>query len=255
VSYIDMCYEVARPVVWKYYLRCAINGAVYRRNQPGPEENTLSTFAFVSDFDGTMTSRDFYHIIIDKYLGDRGRKLYLERKRTGKIDVEFLNMIFGSISLSYQELEAEILKIPLDPVIPGFINEVKEGGGRFFIVSAGTSYYIDILMKRLNIGVDVISMRGEHVNGGIRITPDINSPYYSAVFGLDKRRVVEDIKKEYGTVYFAGDSEPDLEAAKAADFAFAKDELAMMLDRENHPYAGYMTFSDIRDKMREMGRL
>ena len=57
----------------------------------------MKKFAFVSDFDGTLTERDFYHIVIDKFLGDEGRKMYIEQKKNGKIDVPFLNSIFGKI--------------------------------------------------------------------------------------------------------------------------------------------------------------
>ena len=57
----------------------------------------MNKFAFVSDFDGTLTKKDFYHIIIDKYLQDKGWKFYDEWKKTKKINVEFLNKIFAKI--------------------------------------------------------------------------------------------------------------------------------------------------------------
>jgi len=102
----------------------------------------MKKFAFVSDFDGTLSSKDFYHIIIEKYMGDEGKKLYNEWKKTKKINVEFLNIVFGSTNLSEKEIYEEIVQIPLDRYAKDFINKIKENNGDFYIVSAGTSYYI-----------------------------------------------------------------------------------------------------------------
>ena len=215
----------------------------------------MRTFAFVSDFDGTLTSRDFYQIIIEKYLKERGKALYTEWKKAKKINVEFLNIIFASIDLSLGELKEEILKIPLDAAAVDFIREVRRNGGEFFIVSAGTSYYIDILLKHLGIDVKVISMQGIYQDRGIRIIPDAKSPYYSEVFGLDKRKVIEDIRKNYDVVFFAGDSEPDLAAAKEADYAFAKNELRKMMEEVKHDYIKYTDYTDIRLWMESEGWL
>ena len=215
----------------------------------------MKRFAFVSDFDGTLTSRDFYHIIIDKYLKDWGRDLYTQWKKTKKINVEFLNKIFGSMNLSLSDLHEEILKIPIDPSAKGFIERVKSNQGDFYIVSAGTSYYIEILLKHLAIQAEVISMKGVYQNNGILIIPDKNSPYHSDIFGIDKKKVLEDIKKRVDVVFFAGDSEPDLQAAKAADFAFARGELKSLLDEEHAPNIPYGDFSEIEAYLKGNGWL
>ncbi len=214
----------------------------------------MKKFAFVSDFDGTLSSKDFYHIVIDKYMGEKGREFYLEWKKTKKINVEFLNKIFGSIDLTENEIFEDISKIPIDDHAIDFINKVRENSGDFYIVSAGTSYYIKILLEYLGIKeVKVISMDGVYSNGGIKIMPDQNSPYYSEVFGLDKRKVVEDIKKEYEYVFFAGDSEPDFGAAKAADMVYAKGELDGLLRKENIQFNAFSDFKEIEKDLLEKG--
>lgn len=206
----------------------------------------MKRFAFVSDFDGTLTSRDFYHIVIDKYLQDWGRDFYTEWKKTKKINVEFLNRIFGALSKTEDEIKEEIYQLPIDTHAVEFINKVKSNGGDFYILSAGTSYYIKILLEYLGINdVQVISMEGKYKDGGIEIYPDENSSYYSEVFGLDKSKVIKELKTRYDKVFFAGDSEPDLAAAKAADLAFAKSELKTMLDKERGKYIPFDNFKDI----------
>ncbi|MCX8130961.1 MAG: MtnX-like HAD-IB family phosphatase [Clostridia bacterium] len=212
----------------------------------------MKRFAFVSDFDGTLTSKDFYHIVIEKYLGDKGRELYFNWKKTRKINVEFLNKIFGSTDLSERDLLEEILKIPIDDNAAGFMRKVKDAGGDFYIVSAGTSYYINILLNHLQIkDAHVISMNGVYKNGGIEIVPDPSSDHYSEVFGLDKRKVVEGLRKDYGYIFFAGDSEPDLGAAKAADTVYARGELSELLAREGIPFIPFTDFYQIEKDLVE----
>lgn len=217
----------------------------------------MKKFAFVSDFDGTLSSKDFYHIIIEKYMGNEGKEFYNEWKRTKKINVEFLNKIFGSINLSEKEVYDEIIQIPLDKYAKDFINRVRKNNGDFYIVSAGTSYYINILLEHLKIKEDVtvISMEGIYSNGGIKITPDPNSEFFSEIFGLDKRKVIESIKRDYDYIIFAGDSEPDLEAAKIANLVYARSELAELLQKENISFTAFSDFSQIEKDLLEKGIL
>ena len=220
------------------------------------EELILKKFAFVSDFDGTLTERDFYHIVIDTYLQGWGKQFYEDWKKTKKINVEFLNKIFGAMGKTEKEILAEIHHIPLDEHAIRFIESVQKAGGEFYILSAGTAYYIDLLLAHRRIeGVKVISMTGVYKNGGIEIIPDENSPYYSEVFGVNKAKVVEDLKKEFETVFFAGDSEPDLGAARGADIAFAKNDLKELLGKEQEEFVPFKNFGEIEKYLQERGWL
>lgn len=216
----------------------------------------MQRMAFVTDFDGTLTFKDFYHIVIDKYLGEKGRSLYTEWKKTRKINVEFLNLIFGSLNLTQDELTREILDIPFDSTAVPFMEWLSHSGWDFYIVSAGTSYYIEILLDHLGIrSCQLISMKGVYENGGIRIIPDPNSPFYSEVFGLDKGKVLGALKDKYERVVFAGDSEPDLSAALRADHVFARSELAQLMDKAQAAYVPYESYSDIQSYFVEKGWL
>ena len=193
----------------------------------------MKHFAFISDFDGTLTERDFYHILIDKYLGAEGRKFYMEWKKKEKINVPFLNRIFEWSGLTEEALKEEILKLPFDKDGKKLIDEVRSQGGDFYIVSAGTSYYIKIFLEYLGLSdVEVISMPAKYKEGHLTIEPDEKNPYFSKDFGLDKRKVLETLKKEkaYDFIYFAGDSEPDLTATYGADVAFTKGELSFLIN-------------------------
>lgn len=216
----------------------------------------MKKFAFVSDFDGTLTERDFYHIIIDNYLQEWGRPFYEDWKKTKKINVEFLNKILGSIGRTEEEILEEIHRIPLDEYAIDFIHRVQKAGGAFYILSAGTTYYIDRLLAHHGIkDVTVISMSGVYKDGGIEVTPDEKSPYFSEIFGINKAKVVEELKKEFETVFFAGDSEPDLGAAKAADIAFAKKDLKELLSKEQEEFVSFEKFGEIEKYLEDRGWL
>jgi len=214
----------------------------------------MKKFAFVSDFDGTLTDRDFFYIVMDKYLKDWSWEYYEEWKKTKKINVEFLNKIFGAMDRTEEEVLEDIFELPLDPYAVNFIKKVESGGGDFFILSAGTSYYIKKLLEHFNIrNVTVISMEGVYKNRGIQILPDPESEFYSEIWGVDKAKVILTLKKKYSKVYFAGDSEPDMGAAKVADGAFARNKLQGFLSAENIPFVPFNHFNEVEKYMVQQG--
>ncbi len=214
----------------------------------------MKKFAFVSDFDGTLTDRDFYHIVMDKYLKDWAWEYYYEWRKTKKINVEFLNKIFGSMDRSEEEILEDILNLPLDPYAIDFIKRVESCGGDFYILSAGTSYYIKKLLAHYNINnVTVISMEGIYKNRGIQILPDSKSEFYSETFGLDKAKVILTLKQKYSKVYFSGDSEPDVGAANEADCAFARNDLKELLSEKNIPFVSFNKFNEVETYMLQQG--
>ncbi|MFP4697565.1 MAG: MtnX-like HAD-IB family phosphatase [Eubacteriales bacterium] len=214
----------------------------------------MKKFAFVSDFDGTLTTKDFYHIIIENYLKEDGKKFYKEWKKENKINVEFLNKIFGSIDIKESDLQNDIINIPIDKNAKELIELVNINKGDFYVVSAGTSYYINILFEYLDIkDVKVISMEGKYEGKNLKITPNKNSKFFSEIFGIDKGKILREIKEQYEYVFFAGDSEPDLEAAKVADTTFAKKELKELLEKEKAEFVAFDTFAEIINYMNEKG--
>ncbi|MCX5774717.1 MAG: MtnX-like HAD-IB family phosphatase [Fusobacteria bacterium] len=212
----------------------------------------MKKFAFVSDFDGTLSLKDFYHIVIDKYLGQSGREFYLNWKKNKKIDVEFLNIIFGQMNRSEDELFQDIIDIPLDPYAVEFIELIQARGGDFYILSAGTSYYIKKLIKHLGLeNITIFSMEAIYKNRGLEIIPDMSSRYFSTVFGVDKGLFVDDLKQKYDTVFFAGDSEPDKTACKAATVGFAKSELLVILENEGSKIIPFTDYSQVAKHLLE----
>jgi 2,3-diketo-5-methylthio-1-phosphopentane phosphatase len=166
------------------------------------------------------------------------------------MDVEFLGKVFQSINHNENGILEDILSIKLDPYAPKFIENIKESGGDFLILSAGTKYYIERLLEHQGIkDVKIISNPGIYENKGIKMIPDVTSPFYSKRYGIAKEMVVEKYKKEYKKVFFAGDSGPDLNAAILADVAYAKGKLIDLLSEKGVPFQPFNNFIDIENHL------
>ena len=213
----------------------------------------MKKFAFVSDFDGTLTEKDFYNIISDEYLKGQCEEKYKEWKDKKIKDVEYLGYVFGNIKRTEKEIYEDIKNIKLDPFAKEFIKNIKKTGGEFIIVSAGTGYYIDKVLKNNDINdVEVYTNKGIFKDNGIHFVLDENSEYYSEIYGIDKMKVVKNLRSKYKKIFYAGDSEPDLRAALLADVVFAKGELIDFLKKEHKDFIEFNDFNDIWKKIKSI---
>ncbi|MTT31533.1 MtnX-like HAD-IB family phosphatase [Terrilactibacillus sp. BCM23-1] len=216
---------------------------------------TKKPFLFISDFDGTLTDKDFFHIMIDSYFQDKKEELYKAWDSKQQTDIDFLSHLFQSIGRSEEEIMEDIINIPFDPYAKTFIEKVKDAGGDFVVISAGSDYYIKRLFEHLGIkGVDVYSNEGRFQDNGIQLTVKKDHPHYSEMYGIDKAKVTKDLaSKGYEKVYFAGDTAPDLKAALTADVTFAKGKLISLLEDEKHPFIPIKNYKDIHHYFIEEG--
>lgn len=209
-------------------------------------------FVFISDFDGTISKKDFYWHIIDKYMKAEGEKLYIRWKKGEFKDIEFLNTIFQSIGQDEKQIYNDIIEVPMDSYINTFIDFIHRINGDFIIVSAGSLYYINILLKYYEIeDISVYSNQGLYKDKGIHLEIDPSYEFYSERYGLDKKKVVECLRKKYSRLYYAGDSSPDYEASLLCDYRFAKGKLIQMYERNNIEYIPFDSFKDIRKVLEE----
>ena len=210
----------------------------------------MKDFAFISDFDGTLTKKDFYKIMSEAYLKEEYLPLFKAWKNGEMKDREYLSYVFNNVKRSEEEIHEDILNIPFDPFAKDFIEKVKAAGGDFIVVSAGTSYYIDKIFEKHNIeGVDVYSNKGIFKDNGIYFDLDESSEFYSDRYGIDKLSVVEKLKDNYKKIFYAGDSEPDIKPALVADVVFAKGELVELLKKEKKEFIEFEDFSEVWDKL------
>jgi len=212
----------------------------------------MKDFAFISDFDGTLTKKDFYKILSDTYYKEELMPIYKSWKNGEMKNREYLNYVFNNVHRSESELLEDILNISFDPTAIDFIKQVKAAGGDFIIISAGSNYYIDKVLEKNHIqGVDVYSNKSIFKDNGIHFDLDEHDEYYSDQNGIDKLIIVEKLKVNYKKIFYAGDSTPDLKPALISDAVFAKGKLVNLLKKENKDFIEFESFSEIWDKLKK----
>lgn len=192
-------------------------------------------------------------MVIDKYFPE-GKDLFNDWKASKIKDIDFLATVFQAIHQEEEHIIGDIHTIPIDEYVPSFIKHVQENGGDFYILSAGTDYYIHHVLKKFDIkDVTVFSNEGFFHEKNIHMKIDQNDWKYSERYGIDKSKVIQKLKEEYELVYFAGDSEPDSHPAVFADFTFAKDALQEMLEEKGVPFKAVEEFIEIEEYLVDKG--
>ena len=207
--------------------------------------------ALITDFDGTISKKDFFHLVINDLLDNNTDFLtpwndYLN----GKIKhIDALSGIFSQIHLSQSQLDDFISTIEIDKYFYDTVKVCNNQDIPVYICSAGTNYYIkkriaDILN---NFDITLVSNDATYSkeNGMKLIAPPEDSPFYNSNTGISKENVVKILKQGGYTTIYAGDGKPDFESAKIADIVFAKDLLLSMCNKSNIKTQKFDNFNDI----------
>lgn len=213
----------------------------------------MKKWAFVSDFDGTISNKDFYWVVIEKYYPE-GEELFKKWKAGRMKDIDFLSTIFSSVDQEEEDIIDDILNIPIDEHVPAFIKKVQNNGADVYVLSAGTDYYIYHVLKKYGVeNVTVLSNEGYYENKNIHMNIDPEHRHYSERYGIDKSKVIQELKENYNTVHFVGDSEPDSHPAVYADLTFAKDALQVILAEKDVPFVPVESFKEVEEKLKVEG--
>ncbi|MCR4663519.1 MAG: MtnX-like HAD-IB family phosphatase [Endomicrobiaceae bacterium] len=212
----------------------------------------------ISDFDGTISKKDFFYMVIDTLLKDKKDALapwhdYLD----GKIKhIDALTGIFSQIHLTQQQLDDFISTIEVDSFFYDTAKYCMEEKIPFYICSAGTNYYIkkrisDSLQK-YNIILISNDATYSQQEGMKLVAPADDSPYYNSNTGISKEKIVKKLKDDGFFAIYAGDGKPDLKASRIADVVFAKDMLLELCKKENIKTEHFNNFNDILNYIRSI---
>jgi 2,3-diketo-5-methylthio-1-phosphopentane phosphatase len=210
----------------------------------------------ISDFDGTISKKDFFYMVIDNLLKDKKDALtpwqdYL----SGKIKhIDALTGIFSQIHLTQQQLDNFISDIEIDSYFYDTAKYCMEKGIPFYICSAGTNYYIkkrisDTLSK-YNITLISNDATYSQQDGMKLVAPEKDYPYYNSNTGISKQAIVQKLKDDGFFTVYAGDGKPDFKSAQIADVVFAKDMLLELCEKENIKTKPFKNFNDILNYIR-----
>ncbi len=212
--------------------------------------------AFVTDFDGTITTNDFFHIVTDNCCDEEGLKPWYDYL-SGKIThLQALTAIFRNIKGSAEELIALIHKVEIDNFFYSAMQECYEKGIPVYIVSAGCDYYIRELIgdviDKYRITLVANSCSYSETEGLKMLALPSDSPYYNEQVGVDKAAVIKELHKKGYEVIFAGDGRPDFAAAELSDVVFAKDMLLEKCQNAGIKTEKFNSYKDILDYIRKI---
>jgi len=207
-----------------------------------------STKVVVSDFDGTMTHRDFFKLAIRQLLPPDGPNFWREYRAGQITHFEALRRYFAEIRATEAQVLAVVDQMELDPDLPQAVAELRRAGWQVVVTSAGCDWYIHRLLAQAGVKLEVHSNPGRFVPGlGLQMEMPVGSPFLSPTFGVDKARIVQHHMEQGRTVAFAGDGFPDEEAALLVPgrLRFARSDLADVLKQKGEPFQPFDSWSQI----------
>lgn len=208
---------------------------------------------FFSDFDGTMSKKDFYLRYAEGHLSTLDAKLVAEYRAGTLTSYDYLNEMLRNIGASEEEIRSHIDDLEMEEYIAETVSLVKERGGDFTVISAGSTLYIRPVLDRVGLKeVPLFANEGEFIEGGMQMQFPKDDRFFCSFYGIKKAAVVESLKANYHKTIYAGDGSSDLEAAKLCDIRFAKRSLAKRLDKENVSYHPFESYHDIFLKLNEI---
>ena len=212
----------------------------------------LSTRVLVTDFDGTMTRRDFYQLAIARLLPPDSPDYWGEFLAGRLTHFAALQSMFAQIHADDATILAVAEEMELDPRLPPAVQKLQAAGWEIVVASAGCDWYIQRLLARRGVALTVHANPGElQADGTLCMTPPLASPFYDADTGISKEAVTRNALAQVAEVAFAGDGRPDLLAALlvAPEYRFARGWLAQHLSAEQIPYHGFEHWSDIAEML------
>jgi 2,3-diketo-5-methylthio-1-phosphopentane phosphatase len=206
----------------------------------------------VTDFDGTLTRHDFYHLAIAELISSDSPN-YWEEYRTGQIThFEALRNYFACIRSDEADVLAVVDRMELDPRLPHSLARLRAAGWDVVVTSAGCEWYIRRLLAAAGVEIEVHANPGRFVAGqGLLMELPTGSPFLSPTLGVNKAGVVRHLLAEGRTVAFAGDGYPDADPAQLvpAELRFARADLAHALSRKGLPFRPFEVWSEVADAL------
>jgi 2-hydroxy-3-keto-5-methylthiopentenyl-1-phosphate phosphatase len=205
--------------------------------------------ALITDFDGTITRRDFYELAVAHCLG-ADIPDYWSAYASGAIThFDAMAGIFSHIRCPEPRLRQLVRQMDPDPLLAPAVRQLDLAGWDVIVVSNGSLWYIEQILAEAGLSdLPVHSSPGCYVEGGgLVLERPLDSPFLSPTHGIDKCAVVRDAMARYGRVAFAGNGPPDEAAALLAppELRFARTWLAQRLLAGGQAFRPFERWSEI----------
>jgi 2,3-diketo-5-methylthio-1-phosphopentane phosphatase len=201
----------------------------------------------VSDFDGTMTRRDFYQLVAERLLPPGTPDYWREYRAERLSHFEALNAYFAAAVSGEAALHEIARDMGLDPDLRDDVRRLRSSGWAVVVASAGCAWYISRLLHEAGVELQVHANPGDVVDGRLVMELPRTSPVFSPSTGIDKPGVVRLALATHDVVAFAGDGPPDLEPALLVrpELRFATGHLAGELERLGEGFHRFERWSEV----------
>lgn len=214
----------------------------------------MKDFIIVSDFDGTITSRDSLYF----FFKEHAKSSWLEVEKLWVDEVidskECLKLQFELVEgLNEELIEEYTSKIELDPYFREFNNYRIKKDIDFVVVSDGVDYFIKKILQKNNIeNIKIISNHAEFTDGKFNLTFPNSNPLCKNNAATCKCAAINNLRNNYKKIIYAGDGVSDFcvsKSLKEGDILFAKDSLLIHAKKNNIPCIEFKNFKNILDKI------
>src|SRR3954464_11858305 len=109
----------------------------------------------VTDFDGTLTGRDFFWLVVETFAPahlERHWQAFMEKRIT---HFEALSGIFATLPVSEQAMADLLARAELEPDLAGCLARLDRAGWDVTVVSAGCAWYIERILARAGVSLPV----------------------------------------------------------------------------------------------------
>jgi 2,3-diketo-5-methylthio-1-phosphopentane phosphatase len=202
----------------------------------------------VSDFDGTITRRDFYALLAERYVPASAPDYFAEYRAGRLSHFDAMAAYFAHAPTDEASLEALLRDTEPDPGFGPAAARLAAAGWELVIVSAGCGWYIGRILEAHGVQAVVHANPGRIVPGrGLVLERPVGSPFFSEEVGIDKAAVTRDALARAEVVAFAGDGPPDVEPARLVPPSrrFARGFLAEELRRRGESFRLYHRWPEV----------
>jgi 2,3-diketo-5-methylthio-1-phosphopentane phosphatase/HAD superfamily hydrolase (TIGR01509 family) len=205
------------------------------------------------DFDGTVSLQDMGYTLLNRFSSGDWETIDREFSE-GKIGSKEAYSRIAKILKGDEEVVYSFIRdhSDIDPYFISFYRYCLEEGIDVKIVSDGLDFYIKTILEIHHLSEIPFYancsrfLRGEGM--------DFSFPHSNEECGLCgtcKKRLVQNHRKEYDSIFFIGDGLSDRCAAQEVDFVFAKDSLYTHCIDQNITCHFFQGFQDILNDLRK----
>ena len=208
----------------------------------------MSELVLVTDFEGTISAEDFYDLAVRELLKPEDIQPWNDFKAGRITHFTAMQRIFGNIRAPEAKVLAVLEDMGVEPDLAESVSALRAKGWHIIVASAGSHWYIDRLLKKAGVSLEVHANPGTYAEGGpLRLELPESDPFLSLKTGIDKAAIMRHHLERGATVAYAGDGYTDLAPALLAPprLRFARAALAEMLAERGETFQPFDVWSEV----------